>query len=168
MAIVDALLAATIKFLQKKQKKLRRQKARARKIKREKRRQSARQPKKVKTRTSAKKPRQLKRILKKSFHRKLGFDGKKKAPDKSVVPQKQVGTITHYFSRIEVVVIKLSKAGIAVGDRIHVVGATTDFTQRVKSLQIESIDVSLAKKGALVGLKVEKRAKEGDKVYWVP
>jgi hypothetical protein len=35
----------------------------------------------------------------------------------------------------------------------------------VKSLQIESLDVKIAKKGQLVGLKAAKKAKVGDKIY---
>jgi hypothetical protein len=74
------------------------------------------------------------------------------------------GSITHYFSKIMVCVVKADKP-FRVGDNIRIKGKTTDFVQKVLSLQVESLDVSAAKKGQLVGLKVKKIAKVGDRIY---
>ena len=78
---------------------------------------------------------------------------------------KLIGEITHYFSNIEVCVIKL--AGILKeGDTIRVNGGeNTDFTQEVKSMQIEHEEVKSAKKGDSVGLKIKEKVREGYKVY---
>jgi len=76
-----------------------------------------------------------------------------------------IGLVTHYFSKIEVIVLKMTGGKLSVGETILVKGRTTDFTQKVKSIQIESVDVKQAKKGQLIGLKVVKKAKVGDKVY---
>ena len=81
------------------------------------------------------------------------------------MPEILVGEITHYFARIQVVVVKITKGEINVGERIHIKGKKSDFIQKISSLQIESVDVKSAKKGQLVGLKVEKQAEVGDKVY---
>ena len=75
------------------------------------------------------------------------------------------GTITHFFPRIQVVVLKIAQGNIRVGDRIHIRGTSTNFKQKVSSMQIESVDVTVAKKGQLIGLKTDKIAKTGDKVY---
>ena len=75
-----------------------------------------------------------------------------------------IGTITHFFSRISVGVVKLS-GPIAVNDAIRIVGKNGEFVQKVKSLQIESVDVPRAGKGHLVGLKLEKESRPGDQVY---
>jgi hypothetical protein len=75
------------------------------------------------------------------------------------------GEITHYFSKISVVVVKMTHGSFAVGNRIRIQGKGTDFVQKVNSLQIESQDVKVAPKGQLVGLKVVKPAKPGDKVF---
>ena len=75
------------------------------------------------------------------------------------------GEITHYFSKISVVVVKMTHGTLSVGNRIHIQGKGADFTQKVDSLQIESRDVKIAPKGQLVGLKVIKPAKPGDKVF---
>ncbi len=77
----------------------------------------------------------------------------------------EIGEITHFFSKISVVVLKVTKNPVAVNDRIMIKGISTNFAQEVDSLQVESVDVKSAKKGQLVGLKVIKPAKEKDKVY---
>ena len=95
----------------------------------------------------------------------------KEIPQKAIAAKSSVkkgvyvGDITHYFSRIEVVVIQMTKGSIRVGDQIHIQGKRTDFIQKVKSLQVESVDVKEAKRGTLAGLKVIKEAKVGDKIF---
>ncbi len=80
--------------------------------------------------------------------------------------EKQIGKITHYFGKIGVGVIELT-AGLKVGDKIHVVGGSRDFEQTVESMQVEHENISKAKKGEAVGLKLDQVSKEGDKVYSV-
>ncbi|MBF0571277.1 MAG: hypothetical protein HQL12_05335 [Candidatus Omnitrophica bacterium] len=77
----------------------------------------------------------------------------------------QVGEITHYFDRIKVCVVKLTEGSVLIGDKLTILGAKTKFVQKVWSMQIESNDVKVAKKGQLIGLKVDKIVTVGDKVY---
>jgi len=77
----------------------------------------------------------------------------------------QVGVITHYFDRIKVCVVKLTQGTVLIGDKLTIIGPKTKFIQKVWSLQIESEDVKVAKKGQLIGLKVDKIVAVGDKVY---
>jgi len=76
-----------------------------------------------------------------------------------------IGKITHYFDKIEVGIIEITKGKLAAGDTIHVKGATTDFEQVIESMQIEHEQVEKAKKGDAVGLKVKDKVREGDEVY---
>jgi len=76
----------------------------------------------------------------------------------------EVGRITHFFSKINVAVIEL-KAALNAGDTIAIKGPTTDFEQRVDSMQIEHKDVQRAEQGQSVGLKVTQRVRETDMVY---
>ena len=78
--------------------------------------------------------------------------------------EKEIGKVSDYFAKIEVAAIKLSK-GLKVGDKIHVKGATTDFEQEVKSMQIHKDPVETAKKGDEIGIKVKKKVRKGYKVY---
>jgi len=76
----------------------------------------------------------------------------------------EVGRVTHYFSRIGVAVVELS-APLAVGDRILIKGATTNFEQVVDSMQIEHKNIERAEAGQAIGLKVIDRVRVNDRVY---
>ncbi len=75
-----------------------------------------------------------------------------------------VGEVTHYFGKIGVAAIKLTKS-LKLGDRLHFKGATTDFEDVVESMQIGHKPVSSARRGQEIGLKIKDRVREGDKVY---
>lgn len=77
-----------------------------------------------------------------------------------------VGKITHYFGKIEVGIVELSKP-LKVSETIHIKGSTTDFEQTVESMQIEHENIEKAKKGDVIGLRVKEKVKEGDEVYRV-
>jgi len=76
----------------------------------------------------------------------------------------EVGKVTHFFSKISVAVIEL-KAQLSVGDKIRIMGPTTDSEQTVESMQIEHENVKTAKAGQSVGLKVKDHVRERDTVY---
>ena len=82
------------------------------------------------------------------------------------MPEKKVGTITHYYGRIGVAVAKLTGI-LRVGDTIHIKGGSSDFQQVVSSIQIEHASVPKATAGQDVGLKVEEPVREGAIVYLV-
>jgi len=76
----------------------------------------------------------------------------------------QIGSIRHYYSKIGVAVIDLTTK-IAVGDTIRIKGVTTDFRQKVESMQIEHANVQNAGAGQSIGLKVTEKVREGDLAY---
>ncbi|MBM4402305.1 MAG: hypothetical protein FJ044_03610 [Candidatus Cloacimonetes bacterium] len=80
--------------------------------------------------------------------------------------EKEIGKIAHFFDKISVGIIELSET-LKVGDTIHIKGKETDFTQEVTSMQIEHENISEAKAGEAVGLKVIEPVKEKDVVYKV-
>lgn len=81
--------------------------------------------------------------------------------------EEEIGRITHYFSRIGVGVLEITAGELRIGDTIHIKGHTTDFYQKVESMQVEHQPVSLVKKGDSVGLKVIDHVRENDKVFRV-
>ena len=80
--------------------------------------------------------------------------------------EKEIGTITHYFGHINVVIIQLSDA-LKIGDTVHIKGHTSDFTQKIDSMQIEHASVTEAKSGDAVGIKIEQKSHPKDKVFKV-
>ncbi len=93
-----------------------------------------------------------------------------KAQNKKIAPRLPnkifAGKVTHYFTNIGVGVIELSKA-IKTNDRISVEGATTNFKQKVDSMQIHGKPVQAATKGQSIGIKVSNRVRSGDKIYLI-
>lgn len=78
----------------------------------------------------------------------------------------KVGDVSHYYTDIGVAVVDLVST-LKVGDKITVKGATTDFTQLVKSMQIMHEAVEEAGTGDIIGLKVNDRVRKGDEVFKV-
>ena len=83
------------------------------------------------------------------------------------MPESEIGVVTHYFGHVSVAAISLTAGDMAVGDTIHVKGHTSDFTMLVESMQIEHAQVSVARKGQNIGIRVPARAHEHDKVFKV-
>ena len=76
----------------------------------------------------------------------------------------EVGRVTHFYPKISVAIVEL-KAPLSIGDKILIKGATTNFEQKVESMQIEHKDIERAEAGQIIGLKVNQRARENDKIY---
>src|SRR5262249_29159936 len=90
------------------------------------------------------------------------------APVRGPAPgEVRVGVVTHYYGHLSVAAVKLEVA-LAVGQTIRVLGHTSDFKQRVDSIQIEHEQVQEAIGGDEIGIKVAQHASEHDVVYRVP
>ncbi|MFQ5945969.1 MAG: GAF domain-containing protein, partial [Anaerolineae bacterium] len=84
--------------------------------------------------------------------------------EEEAMAEVKVGTITHYYGKIGVAIVDL-ESKLSVGDTVHIVGHTSDFTQEVDSMQIEHEDVEEAKAGQSIGLKVDQRTRQNDEVF---
>jgi putative protease len=89
------------------------------------------------------------------------------SPASMAPPGERIGVVTHYFSHLSVAVVKLEGARLRVGDTIHIRGHTTDFKQRIDSLQVNHQAVQEVGPGDDFGLKVREHAREHDIVYKV-
>ena len=81
--------------------------------------------------------------------------------------EKRIGVVTHYFGKITVAILKIEEEGLKIGDTIHFKGHTSDFTQKVESMELEHKVVQEAKVGDPIGIKVSEHTREGDVVYKV-
>ena len=80
------------------------------------------------------------------------------------MPEVLVGQVSHYYGRLGVAALSLGLA-LHRGDRIRVRGHTTDFAETVQSMEIDHHPVDDARPGDDVAIKVEGKARVGDKVY---
>jgi len=78
-----------------------------------------------------------------------------------------VGTVTHYFGQPQVAIVDITAGELHVGDTIRIAGTSSDFTQEVRSMELEHEPVDSAKVGDSVGVKVGERAREHDEVFKV-
>ena len=83
------------------------------------------------------------------------------------MPEEEIGVVTHYFSKIGVAAIQLTKGNMAVGDTIRIKGHTSDFKQKVESVQLENASVPEGTVGQSVGIRVVDHARQHDLVYKV-
>jgi selenocysteine-specific translation elongation factor len=82
------------------------------------------------------------------------------------MPEKEVGKVSDFFAHPVVAGIDMTGT-VKVGDKIHIKGHTTDIELDVTSMQINNQNVTEAKKGDSVGIKVPERVRPGDTVYVV-
>jgi len=90
-------------------------------------------------------------------------------PAKGASSEQRIGVVTHYYSHLSVAVMQLEPgATLRVGDVIHIWGHTTDFTQKVESLEVDHAPVAEVGSKDDFGLKVIEHAREHDVVFKVP
>ena len=82
------------------------------------------------------------------------------------MPEVEVGKVSDFFARPLVAGVELT-ASLKAGDKIHIVGHTTDLELVVESMQINNVNVQKAAAGDAVGIRVPDRVRSGDKVYKV-
>ena len=82
--------------------------------------------------------------------------------------EEKIGVVEHFFTNVSVAAIRITSGELKIGDTIHIVGATTDFKQKIDSMQIDRVSVESVKVGDDVGIKVKERVREHDVVYKVP
>jgi putative protease len=75
----------------------------------------------------------------------------------------KIGKVTHYFGKIQVAVLELD-GELKVGDTVQFHGSTTDFTQKVTSMQVEHEEIESAGPGSDVAIKVKDRVRQGDEI----
>ena len=75
-----------------------------------------------------------------------------------------IGTVSDFFAHPVVAGIELT-AALKAGDKIRIKGHTTELEMTVDSMQIDNAQVTEAKAGDSIGVKVSDRVRSGDKVY---
>jgi hypothetical protein len=89
-------------------------------------------------------------------------------PAQPTPPGERIGVVTHYYSHLSVATLRLESGTLRVGDVIHIRGHTTDFGQRVESLEVNHAPATEVGPNDDFGLKVVGNAREHDVVYKVP
>jgi putative protease len=78
--------------------------------------------------------------------------------------KKPIGEVVHFFNNIGVAVIKFNRK-VQAGEEVRFLGATTDFKQKLDSMQLDHKEIKEVAKGKEVGVKVKDRVRTGDEVF---
>lgn len=126
-------------------------------------------PKRKKAPTKTKASKAGKRVSPKKAKRpaKAPIKRKQVPPAEPPPPGKPIGVVTHYFGEPSVAVVKLKTGTLRVGDTIHIRGHTTDFEQKVESMQVDHAPVTEVGPKDDFGMKVTGPVREHDVVYKV-
>ena len=81
--------------------------------------------------------------------------------------EEPIGVVTHYYGHLSVAAVRLDTGTLSVGDTVRIIGHTTDFRQKVESLQIEHQSVTEVGRRQEFGMKVKEHVREHDVVYKV-
>ena len=82
------------------------------------------------------------------------------------MPEEVVGTVMDFFAHPVVAGIDMTGT-LKQGDKIHIIGHTTDLEFAAESMQIDNVNVTEARPGDALGIKVPERVRKGDVVYKV-
>jgi len=83
------------------------------------------------------------------------------------VAESLIGIVAHQWQKAGAALLALSEGGLSVGDTIRIKGHTTDFTQTVRSMQVDHEPVDSAGPGDEVAVEIDDRVRVKDSVYRV-
>ena len=103
--------------------------------------------------------------VKKGARAKGAAKARAKAPQGPEANMEKIGEVTHYFPHVNAAAVMLKKGSLKVGDEIYLKGHTTDFMEKVQSIQLDHVPIQEGRKGQEIGLMVKERVRTGDSVY---
>lgn len=81
--------------------------------------------------------------------------------------EERIGSVIKFFDKTSIAAVKLDFGDLAVGDVIRIKGTSTDFTQKIETMEFDHKSVAKAMRGQFTGIKLSQAAKPFDLVYRV-
>lgn len=81
--------------------------------------------------------------------------------------ERLIGHVTHWYGGIGVAGVHMDEGELHVGDTVHIVGHTSDLTQKVDSMEVEHHYVPEARAGEDIGIRAVEHVREHDRVFLV-
>ena len=78
--------------------------------------------------------------------------------------EQEIGYLSKFFGQISVAAIEITAGELQVGDKIRIVGHTTDLKMAIECMQIEYAFVESTVNGDNIGVKVANKVRRNDKV----
>ena len=81
--------------------------------------------------------------------------------------EKIIGNVTHYYTDLHVATVMITDGELHLGDMIHIEGHSSDFMQKIGSMELDHKPFEVAKPGEIVGIATDEYVRENDTVYIV-
>jgi len=82
-----------------------------------------------------------------------------------MVEEIEIGKVTIFFAKPSVAAVEIISGSLSLGEVIRIKGSTTDFEQKVESMEIDRQPVTIANVGQSVGIRVNDRVRPHDKIF---
>ncbi len=76
--------------------------------------------------------------------------------------EKIIGNVTHYYTDLHVATVMITDGELHLGDMIHIEGHSSNFMQKIGSMELDHKPVEVAKPGEIVGIATDEYAREHD------
>jgi putative protease len=81
--------------------------------------------------------------------------------------EKKIGEVVKFFAKPGVAAIKVTSGELNIGDTVRYTGHTTDFEEKLDSMEINNEQIEKAVEGDYIGVKVSDRVRPGDEMFKV-
>ncbi len=79
--------------------------------------------------------------------------------------EEKIGEVVKFFAKPSVAAIKITSGELNIGDTVKFTGHTTDFEDKIDSMEINNESIEKAVEGDYIGVKVADRVRPGDEVF---
>jgi putative protease len=76
-----------------------------------------------------------------------------------------IGVVKEYFRKPGVAAVEILRGRVKIGDSVRFRGHTTDFNQKIVSMQENHQEITEAGEGDFVGILVSDRVRENDRMF---
>jgi putative protease len=81
--------------------------------------------------------------------------------------EEKIGEVVKFFAKPSVAAVKITSGELNVGESVKYFGHTTDFTDKVESMEVDNKKIEKAVPGDYIGIKTSDRVRPGEEVYRV-
>lgn len=78
--------------------------------------------------------------------------------------EEKIGEVVKFFAKPSVAAVKITDGELKLGDTVKFTGHTTDFEEKIDSLEVDNEKVEKAAVGDYIGIKVAERVRPGDEM----
>lgn len=81
--------------------------------------------------------------------------------------EEKIGEVMKFFAKPSVAAVKITSGELLAGDTVRFTGHTTDFEDRIDSMEIDNKQIEKATAGDYIGIRVSDRVRPGDEMFKV-